>query len=401
MLNILTNNFFYFLNLFKFFIYYYYIKMENIRYHEIKAQNDKPTFQADDLVDFEMDANGRSIVRNSIEICGKVQVYKTSISGGRVVRGDAGKLYMNKNAGAHSFIENISCSTLNQGNIESIGFAYPRWVNMVTALEKQNQNLNNVSTLCEWVVPDKELSDNFLRETKVDNGSGATYTEDFTFSMKPMIVLNRTNGDIPFQKTGKVRISMNLAQNEKALENHLTGVNNLVYTITDMRLRFRSVPSSSEPQAIVAQKFTPLKTSINSTTASMSFNVPSKASNGVSISFQKQSNEGNPAKDNLELEKLNVESVQYFFNSANTYLNYKLDNTSEIVMRGLKSISPNNDEGTYQITQQDLASNSAFIIGTDFDGVIDLSQNSFEVELISNIDSATNVYLVFHSIVSM
>ena len=375
--------------------------MDNIRYHEIKAQNDKTTFQADDLVDFEMEANGRSIVRNSIEICGKVQVYKTSISGGRVVKTDAGKLYLNKNAGAHSFIENISCSTLNQGNIESIGFAYPRWVNMMTALEKQNQNLNNVSSLCEWVVPDKELTDNFLRETNVENAGGVSYTEDFTFSMKPMIVLNRTNADIPFEKTGKVRISMNLTQNEKALENHLTSITNLVYTITDMRLRFRSVPSSQESQAVVAQKFTPLKTTINSTNASMSFNVPSKASNGVSISFQKQSNEGNPAKDNLELEKLNVQSVQYFFNSANTYLNYKLDNTSEIIMRGLKSVSPNNDEGTYQITANDLASNSNFIIGTDFDGVVDLSENSFEVELQSNINSATNVYLVFHSIVSM
>jgi len=375
--------------------------MDNIRYHEIKAQNDKTTFQADDLVDFEMESNGRSIVKNSIEICGKVQVYKTSISGGRVTRTDDGKLYMNKNAGSHSFIENISCSTLNQGNIESIGFAYPRWVNMLTSLEKQNQNLNNVSSLCEWIVPDKELTDNFLRETKVDNGGAATYTEDFTFSMKPMIVLNRTNADIPFEKTGKVRISMNLAQNEKALENHLTGITGLVYTITDMRLRFRSVPSSQVSESIVAQKLTPLKTTINSTNASVSFNVPSKASNGVSISFQKQSNEGNPSKDNLELEKLNVQSVQYFFNSANTYLNYKLDNTSEIIMRGLKSVSPNNDEGTYQITQADLASNSNFIIGTDFDGVIDLSENSFEVELQSNINSATNVYLVFHSLVSM
>jgi len=70
-------------------------------------------------------------------------------------------------------------------------------------------------------------------------------------------------------------------------------------------------------------------------------------------------------------------------------------------MRGLKSVSPNNDEGTYQISSQDLASNSNFIIGTDFDGVIDLSENSFEVELQSNINSATNVYLVFHSLVSM
>ena len=375
--------------------------MDNIRYHEIKAQNDKTTFQADDLVDFEMESNGRSIVKNSIEICGKVQVYKTSISGGRVTRTDDGKLYMNKNAGSHSFIENISCSTLNQGNIESIGFAYPRWVNMLTSLEKQNQNLNNVSSLCEWVVPDKELTDNFLRQTNVENASAVTYTEDFTFSMKPMIVLNRTNADIPFEKTGKVRISMNLAQNEKALENHLTGITGLVYTITDMRLRFRSVPSSQVSESIVAQKLTPLKTTINSTNASMSFNVPSKASNGVSISFQAQSNEGNPSKDNLELEKLNVQSVQYFFNSANTYLNYKLDNTSEIIMRGLKSVSPNNDEGTYQITQADLASNSNFIIGTDFDGVIDLSENSFEVELQSNINSATNVYLVFHSLVSM
>ena len=376
--------------------------MENIRFHEVKAQNDKPTFLADDLVDFEIDAPGRSIVKNSIEITGKVQVYKTSLTGGRVARTDAGKLFLNPSAGAHSFFENFSSSSVNLNNIESIGFAYPRWVNMMATTNKQNQNLNNVSDLIEFVVPDKELTDNFLRETKVDNGAGATYTEDFTFSVKPMIVLNRTNADIPFDKTGKVRVSMNLAQNEKALENHLTGVNNLVYTITEMRMRFRSVPSSPTNEPIVAQKMIPLKTTINSTNASMSFQVPSKGSNGVTISFQKQSNEGNPAKDNLELEKLNVQSVQFFYNSANTYLNYKLETTSEIIQRGLKSISPSNDEGTYQITQADLASNSKFVIGTDFDGVIDLTQNSIEVELQSNsIDSPTNVYLMFHALMSM
>ncbi len=377
--------------------------MDNVRFHEVQPSNSKAIFQADDLVDFELDAVNRKLVKNSVEITGTIAVYKNSVAAGnRVVKGDAGNLFIDKNSGAHGVIESISTSTLNQGSIESIGFAYPRMVSMLSVLQNENQDLNDMENVMEWRLPDADLTGNYLRQEDI-NGTGANKQGDQDFSIKPRILINRCDNNISFSKTGKMRVSMTMAQDEKFLVNQLTGagVNSLVYTVSNLRLRYRSVPEDNVDMPVLLQKITPLKTTINSNLSNMSLNVPSNSATGCSISFQNTGNEGQQRQNNQQLEKINIDSIQFFFNSANTYLNYKLDNTSEIIMRGLKSLSPSNDEAMYQIKSTDLANNENFIVGSDLDGTIDLSENSFEVEIQSDIATNTNVYLMFHSLVKI
>ena len=377
--------------------------MSNIRYHQVIPSNNKFEFNPEDLVDFELDAFGRSLVRNSIEISGTVEVFKT-VAGAqsRVVKADTGFLYLDKDAGAHSLCENISCSTVNQGNLESIGFSYPRYVSMSNVLQKRGQDKNNVEDAIEWIFPDKGLTDNYLRQAILSDGTNVV-NHDQTFNFKPHIVFNRTDQNVPFSRTGKMRISMNLSSVEKMIEDKLTVANieSLTYKIKDLKLFFRSVPEDPTVKSILAQKFTPLKTTISSTLANMSLNVPSQSATGCSISFQNVSNEGVKAKNNSQLEKINITSLQFFFNSSNSYLNYKLESLSEILLRGLKSISPSNDEATYQINSKDLGNNENFIVGTDMDGLIDLTQNSFEVQIESDLQVNTNVYFMFHALISM
>ena len=80
--------------------------MNSIKYHEVIPSNNKTFYTADDLLDFEFHSIGRDLVRNSIEISATLQVFKT-VSGtqARVVKTDAGKLFLDKSAGAHSIIE--------------------------------------------------------------------------------------------------------------------------------------------------------------------------------------------------------------------------------------------------------------------------------------------------------
>jgi len=377
--------------------------MENIRYHEVRASNDKAIFQADDLVDFEFDAFNRKLVKNSVELSGIIKVYKNDASteANLVVKADAGNLFVDKNSGAHGIIENISVSSVNNGSLEQIGFAYPRFVSMLSVLQNENQDLNDMENVMEWRFPDNDLTSNFLRTQDVQGTANSQFSSDF--NIKPRIFLNRCDNNISFSKTGKMRISMNLAQDEKFLVNQLTGagVNSLVYTVSNLRLRYRTVPEDGSDTPVFCQKMTPLKTTINSSLSSMSLNVPSRTATGCSISFQNVNNEGNSKVDNQKLEKINISSIQFFFNSANSYLNYKLDNTSEIVMRGLKSLSPGNDEAMYQIKSSDLANSNNFIVGSDLDGTIDLSENSFEVQIESDLSVNTNVYLMFHSLISI
>lgn len=377
----------------------------SIRYHQVFPSNNKVEFNPEDLVDFELDAFGRDLVRSSIEISGTVETFKT-VSGTRtrVLKADAGFLFLDKNSGAHSFIENISCSTVNQGNLESIGFSYPRFVSMLNVLQKRNQDKNNVEDALEWIYPDKSLTDNYLRQGILSDGTPANDVNyDQTFNFKPHIVFNRTDQNVPFSKTGKMRISLNLSSVEKMIEDKLTVANieSITYKIKNLKLFFRSVPEDTSIKNVLAQKFTPLKTTISSSLANMSLNVPSQAVTGVSMSFQNVANEGDKSKNNNQLEKINISGLQFFFNSANSYLNYKLDNLSEILIRGLKSLSPSNDEASYQINNKNLSNNENFIIGSDMNGVIDLSENSFDVQIESDLQVNTNVYFMFHSLMSM
>ncbi len=377
--------------------------MSSIKYHEVIPSNNKTFYTADDLVDFELHSVGRDLVRNSIEISATLQVFKT-VGGtqSRVVKTDAGKLFLDRSAGAHSIIENISSSTLNQGNVETIGFSYPRFVSMLNVLQKRSQDNNDMAQVLEWVYPDKELSNVVLRQGVITDGTESEFY-DQTFNFKPKIVFNRTDQNVSFSKTGAMRISMNLSTVEKMIQDNLTVANldQISYKLSNLKLFYRSVPEDPSIKSIIAQKFTPLKTTISSSLASMSLNVPSQSATGCSISFQKVSNEGLSGGNNSQLEKVNVSGLQFFFNSANSYLNYKLSSVSEILLRGLKSITPKNDERMYQLDAQNFGNNENYIVGSDLDGIIDLSQNSFEVQIESDLNANTNVFLMFHSIISI
>ena len=273
---------------------------------------------------------------------------------------------------------------------------------MLNVLQKRSQDNNDMAQALEWVYPDKDLSNVFLRQGVITDGTETVFF-DQTFNFKPKVVFNRTDQNVSFSKTGPMRLSMNLSTVEKMIQDNLTVANleQISYKLSNVKLFYRSVPEDPSIKTIIAQKFTPLKTTIASTLASMSLNVPSQSATGCSISFQKVSNEGLSSGNNSQLEKINVTGLQFFFNSANSYLNYRLSSVSEILLRGLKSISPKNDESMYQIDGQTLGNSENYIVGTDLDGIIDLSQNSFEVQIESDLTANTNVYLMFHSMVSI
>lgn len=383
--------------------------MNNIRYHSTRPLNDKTFFVGDDLVDFELDAPAdRSLVAGSIEISGVVKVYENTRPAdgvaNRLVEASAGKAYINKDVGAHALFASMSCSTINQGSVEQISVAYPRFVGMMGALSKADQDKNAVDSVLEWKFPDNVRSDNYLRQGAII-GNGNTINVDPTFNIKPMIVFNRSDSNIPFAKTGKMRISVNLETDEKALVNRITkgGVTDLTYAIEQLRCRYRSVPTPQGAMgaSILAEKVVPLKATINSSLSTIALNVPTQAASGCSISFQATANEGLKDLDNNQQEKINISGLQFFYNNANTYLNYKLDHLSEIVLRGLKSYSPSNDEASNSVNEDNIASNENFIVGTDFDGVVSLQDETFSVQVESDVAVNTNVYLYFHSMLNL
>jgi hypothetical protein len=264
---------------------------------------------------------------------------------------------------------------------------------MHSIANNENAEYQTSSKLSELRVPDVEITKNFtVAQTRSDAGGSVTLN-DITFSIKPYIVMNRSNVNIPFSRTGKIRVSCNLSNNLAALvDNNAAAVASLNYELTNVKLNYRSVPDSLYKGPITFQKIISIKTTVESGAASISSNVPSTACSGVAISFQPLDNENKSTLNNYQLTNPHVNSVEFLFNSANSYINYKLEDQSEMMMRGLSALAV---KDTNSIKNSDMMKLKNYIIGTGFNAALDLSKSNFEVQINSEIVNSTNVYLYF------
>lgn len=387
--------------------------MENIRYHSVIPTNDRPgVFNADnqitsggfgdsDLIDFEFEVPGRSLVRNSVEISADI----TFLNSGAPIdtaATDAGQVSIDHNAGAHAVFESFSTSSVQQGNLENIGTAYPRFAAVMLAGENNRVDIPALSKLLEWRTPDDAISGTFCRKRKQE-GNGATVSERQRFNIKPRIMVNRTSGDIPFSKTGRMRISTNLTTPNRLFQNQLTAAQrDNGFRLANVRLNFRTVPEVKASGPLTAMKVVPLKTTISSSLANLSVNIPSPAATGITMCFQNAANENLGGANCSKLEYINVSSVQYMFNSANSYLSYKIDDKAEMIKRTIASFSADGADGKYQISPEDLAAKRNFMLGSDLDGVMDLRSNTFDIQIQSDINGIShNVYLFCHTLASL
>ena len=386
--------------------------MENIRYHSVIPTNDRPgTFNADnqitsggfsdsDLIDFEFEVPGRSLVRNSLEISADI----TFLNGGNPIdtsATDAGHVALDHNAGAHAVFESFSTSSVQQGNLENIGTAYPRFAAVMLAGENNRVDLPALSKLLEWRSPDDAISGTFCRKRQQD-GNGNSVSERQRFNLKPRIMLNRTSGDIPFSKTGRMRISTNLTTPNRLFQNQLTGAAANGFRLANVRLNFRTVPEAKAAAQLTAMKVVALKTTISSSLANISVNIPSPAATGITLCFQDSANENSASANCNKLEYINVSSVQYMFNSANSYLSFKLEDKAEMIKRAIASFTADGAEGKYAVTPEDLAAKRNWFLGSDMDGIMDLRDNTFDIQIESDIAGVThNVFLFCHTLAAL
>lgn len=386
--------------------------MENIRYHSVIPTNDRPgTFNAaqqitaggfsdSDLIDFEFEVPGRSLVRGSVEISADVTFLN---DGAEIGAPDftTGFVGLDHNAGAHALFESFSTSSVVQGNLESIGTAYPRLAAVLLAGQNNRVDIPEISKLLEWRTPDDLISGSFAH-VRTQTGNAATVSERQRFNLRPRIMLNRTSDDIPFSKTGRIRISTNLTTPNRLFQNKLAGDIASGFRLANVRLNFRTVPEVAAKGPITAMKVVSLKTTIASSLANISVNIPSPAATGITLCFQRASNDNVPTANCNALEYINVDSIQYLFNSANSYLSYKLDDKAEMIRRAIASFSADSTHDKYQVSPEDLAAGRNFFLGSDLDGIMDLSQNTFDMQIQSDIAGvAHNVFIFAHTLAQL
>ena len=90
------------------------------------------------------------------------------------------------------------------------------------------------------------------------------------------------------------------------------------------------------------------------------------------------------------------------FNSANSYLSYKIDDKAEMIKRTIASFSADGADGKYQIAPTDLAAKRNWMLGSDLDGVMDLRDNTFDIQIQSDIGGVShNVFIFAHTLAQL
>ena len=379
--------------------------MSNILYHSARPLNDNSSgFGEFSTIDFEIQDNGRKLLKNSVYIEADVDVFKTGTTNVKVTD----RIGINNNIGMSAFFETFSCD-MNGQNVQNIQ-AYPRYCNLVNVGTSNVGSVFSPRSQAEGLQATEEAGRYVIQPINAAhvNESGTPPTSHLNrpsqLCIKPKIVLNSMLGDdYSFSKNGSIRVSMNLARNGSALYGpDVTSATS--YLLKNVRLKYITVIDDGKQGNIIMNSVISVKQTMSSSTANFTVKVPSKTVTGVLMNYIKQSNETSLVNDSYKLENIpNLDEIIFLFSdSQSKFISYSLTDAQEMQKLGLEALS----DGVKGKVNSFMARNSENVIhGLNFQSTIDLSNQSFGVNLKSssqNISSdQVNVYMHFLTILSM
>ena len=371
--------------------------MSGLLYHQSLPETKKDSYVEFDALDFNINVGeGRVLVKNSVRLLADLKVLD---NGAR----NATDIFFDPKCGAHAFIDSVQTSFL-EGNMagqkESIQ-NYARYVGMLQSATKCPEDSLNASDLMELKGFNVETTTLYSKGRTTRN-SGAKLTNDQDFAIKPVCVLNKmSGGDLPYSKSGTIRLTLNLAPNRSALMGPALNNAQDSYELSNPRLTFQSLPDTGSNRQTVMRSVYNIKNSIQSSFANIQARIPA-ISDSCSVSFQRQNREQTAPHSNYNAEKpVGIKEVQFLFNdSTNEYITYKIDDITEMLHRYIRSFA---DTGHNSVSVDRLNSNQAFGLGLAFNSFVDLSSQKFALQIRSDIDNTQpyNVYLYFHGIMAV
>ena len=368
-------------------------------YAQVEPEAKKSSYEEFDTLDFVVNVGeGRCLVKNSIRLLGTLRLNRTGDT-----RATA-DVRLNNNIGVHAIVDSSQVTFdagPKQGVVENLQ-NYARLVRVLATGTEDHNDYMNASNLMELRGPSANLAEAIQIAGSTVQATGANQTTDRDFACKLNICLNKMDGDnLPFSKTGAIRVSINLAKNLSALEGGLAGTA-ANYNISDVRLAYNSMAAPSGPMKSVMRTAYNFKSSVLSSTANISARVPAIC-DSVTICAQRQDRENVKVLSNYSLEEpRNFKSIQYMFNdSTNQYISYVIESKEEALEKGIESLVATGHNGVFSAGK--LERNNNFVVGLPFNGFVDLSNQRFNVQLTSDIDTANpyNLYMYFHSLHSL
>lgn len=378
----------------------------SLRYHQAVPMNSSPSgFIQHNSIDFELVAPGRKLLKNSIVmsadlICRKNGVNLTS----------ADDVKINNVIGYHALI--ASWTSEGKGQVLENLTDYPRYVAALNAATMDKNDVYDAKHQAEGIQATEDAGRYVIQGTqgryKKAGGANVANVSPANLVIAPHIVFNSMTGDdYSFDKNGSIRLSCNLARNISALygTGHNTSGNGACdFTLFNPAIRFITVPDDGKQGAIMMNSVVGIKQVINSGLANISSRVPAAAASGLVMNFLKQSNDNATGRDSNALEKFSqLKSVEYLFNNSSSMgVSYTIEDKNEMIKRGLDALK----EGGHNRADADkLASNQGFLMGLNFEEMVDLRNQKFTVQLRTDDTTISQnpriVYMYFLNMISL
>ena len=367
-------------------------------------ENFADSYSENDNVDFMLSFPNEVLVLGSVRLEGELEVVNGNPQ--EPLNSDANKVLdinLDSLVGAHACFESIQTEVL--GSIIENCSGLPRFHKMRMAATIDEDDTNNAKYACELKAPFRTMTNRLLRgEVPVTQLSDKLRVNP-DFSIKPDIALNSVPGQLPYRRSGDIRISVNLARTAQVLfgQDVSLGANGTNYLIKDLRLTYSTYPDDGSLNDPIQMRTKVLvKQSINSRLANNSSKVPGIV-DAVSVSFIEQSKVNVPQVNSLQLARPpNIEELSLNFNdSTNKAVSFVIRDNVETIGLYLNSFGENHSHNSMSVAKQD--SNNGFGIGLDFGAKIDMRMSKFSSQLISGVvgSNSYTMSLYFHSSVAL
>ena len=171
-----------------------------------------------------------------------------------------------------------------------------------------------------------------------------------------------------------------------------------------MSLYYETIPNElANKQPMMMFSYKSIKANINSQENNISAQVPSENCSGFFMNFISQARENVFTNNSQALEVLHgVNAVRFLFNSnLGQRVAYKLEDLGEMQSQAIQVLS---DSGYNQINSNAMHENNGFVLGLNFDQMVNLVNTNVQVNI--SLDSSFsgsvhNVYMYFMEIIKM
>lgn len=373
----------------------------SIIYSSVIPENNKASYGEFDTVDFVLTFENQSLQLGSIRLEGEVAVRENAqdlneaANANKVIRYD-------KYVGLHGVVDSIQTEML--GEIFENLTEYPRLVKQYQVARNNLLDLMNGSQVCELKAPIDILTTALLAgEQPETNLAGVNrINNDPDFSIKPDFILNSSSDMLPYDRSGPIRISINLARLAAFLYGKDVGVNT-TYSLKDLRIVYRTIPGLENRNPIELRRRINIKQSLQSELSNIQVKVPSDRVEAFSGSFQIQSHENTNLYNNLSLEKLpNLNQLQFLFNDqTNAAITYLIKSNSEVLDFYIKALG---ESGRNSMAVANMINNDAYGVGLRMEGgTIDLTNQKFSIQIDSAISNNQPLifYMYFHTVLEI